>query len=81
MSLTAKLAAHFKANVGRWIDGRELATVAGAYAWRTRVSELRKAPWLMTIENREMRGRRLTASNEWRNVVTSEYRYVPEEQP
>jgi hypothetical protein len=51
-TLCAKLAALFRAHPGKWLDGRELATVAGAYGWRSRVSDLRRAPYNLTIENR-----------------------------
>jgi len=68
-SLTERLAAYFRAHSGEWIDGRVLATIAGAYAWRTRTSELRKAPYLMTIENRTRRVQGYTESC---------YRYRPE---
>jgi hypothetical protein len=71
-SLCDRLAAHLKARVGQWIDGRELATVAGAYGWRTRVSELRRAPYNLTIENRQRREGRYTIS---------EYRLCPSEEP
>ncbi len=52
IGFTRRLADYFEANRGRWIDGRELATIAGAYAWRTRLSECRRAPYLLTVENR-----------------------------
>ena len=68
-SLCAKLARYFEARAGQWIDGRELATVAGAYAWRSRTSDLRKAPWLMVIENRQRKAN---------GFVISEYRFVRE---
>jgi hypothetical protein len=47
------LAAHFSARPGQWIDGRELGQIAGAYAWRSRVSDLRHQPYNLTIENRQ----------------------------
>ncbi len=53
---------------GIWIDGLVLAEVGGAYAWRSRVAELRKAPWHLTVENRQ---RRLESG-----AVVSEYRVV-----
>jgi hypothetical protein len=51
-SFCAALARVFIARRGEWIDGRSLAAVGGAYAWRTRISDLRKAPWHLDIENR-----------------------------
>lgn len=52
MSLCDRLAAYFHARAGQWIDAHELLQVAGFAAWRTRVSELRKPPYNMAIENK-----------------------------
>lgn len=71
-SLTSSLAAHFSAHEGQWIDGRHLAEIAGSYAWRTRVSDLRRAPYLMRIENRQRR----VARDDGEHYTVSEYRYV-----
>ena len=78
LTLTATLAAFFAAHPGEWIDGRRLATIAGAYAWRTRLSQCRRAPWHMTIENR-IRRIHLYWDPEWngRRIQVSEYRYLP----
>jgi hypothetical protein len=66
-TLNDRLAAHFRAHPGEWIDGKELATIAGGYGWRSRCSDLRKRG--MTVENRQER----------RNGYTrSFYRYVPD---
>jgi hypothetical protein len=52
---------------GEWVDAMEIAKVAGAMAWRTRLSELRTIDGLR-IENRQRKvGRR----------TVSEYRFVP----
>jgi hypothetical protein len=69
MSLTDKLAGFFAKREGQWIDGRELATVAGAYGWRSRCSDLRQRG--LQIDNRQRRVR--TANG---TVVISEYRFV-----
>ena len=69
---TERLAAFFLARPQVWIDGQELSSIAGAYAWRTRASELRRPPFNMQIENRQRRVRR-----DGRAFVISEYRYVP----
>lgn len=61
-SLCGRLAAFFKDRAGQWIDGRELATVAGLYAWRSRVSDLRRAPYGLVIENRQRRNGRFCIS-------------------
>ena len=68
MSLTARLADYFRSRQGQWIDGRELAQVAGAYAWRSRCSDVRRQG--MPIENRQRKVNGYTVS---------EYRFVPPE--
>ena len=72
--LCGRLGAFFEARPNQWIDGRELARVAGAYAWRTRVSDLRHAPHLMTIENR---WRHVRVDGSRAGYRVSEYRWVP----
>lgn len=67
-TLNDKLASYLEQRPHQWIDGRELAQIAGVYAWRSRVSNLRRGRG-MTIENRV---RHLP------NLKISEYRYVPE---
>jgi hypothetical protein len=52
MSLCHRVATYFQQHPDEWIDGRTLAQIGGYAAWRTRLSELRRAPYLMTIENR-----------------------------
>jgi hypothetical protein len=66
-----RLAAFFRERPGCWVDGRALAPVAGSYAWRTRISDLRRAPFLMTIENRQR-----TIQTEGGAITISEYRFV-----
>lgn len=68
VSLCDRLAAHFQAHPNTWLDARGLLSVAGFGGWRTRVSDLRRAPYHMTIKNRTRRVGGYT---------TSEYRYVP----
>ncbi len=70
MTINEKLEAYFKARPGLWIDGMQLAEVAGQYAWRSRCSDLRTHRG-MTIENRQ---RRLHVAD--RHYIVSEYRYV-----
>jgi hypothetical protein len=73
-TMNDKLEAFFKARPGKWVDGLELAGVAGCYAWRSRCSDLRKRG--MNIENRT---RRVTLTDG--EVITkSEYRYAPQGQ-
>lgn len=70
LSLADKLAAYFKSRPGQWIDGKQLATVAGGYAWRSRCADIRKAPYSMQIDNRQFK----------RNgYKVSEYKFVPQE--
>lgn len=66
---TERVAALFKARPGVWIPWYELARIGGAMAWRTRVSDVRKAPFLMTIENKIERRED--------GVKVSFYRWVP----
>ena len=68
VSLNAQLAAFFRERPTQWIDGRELGKVGGCYAYRTRISNLRRQPFNMTIENRQRKGDGFTIS---------EYRYQP----
>lgn len=63
----ARLRELFTANPGQWYDGLALEQIAGRYAWRTRVSELRTIDKL-DIENRQRREQ---------GRVVSEYRYAP----
>lgn len=71
MSLTLDLAAYLKARPHQWIDGRELAGIAGAYAWRTRLSDCRALG--MTIANRQER--RVSATG--KRFTVSFYQYQP----
>lgn len=80
-SLCDKLAAFFEQHPNTWIDGERLGAIAGKYAWRTRVSDLRKRG--MTIENRQRYTKRVIvmAGEECPagTYTVSEYRYVPAE--
>ena len=51
-NLTDRLAEFFRRRPNEWIDGDRLRLVAGKYAWRTRLSELRFPPYHMDIVNR-----------------------------
>ncbi len=72
-TLVERLEAYFRKRAGWWIDGRELARVAGVYGWRTRVSDLRRRG--MNIENRQRRGE----AADGRRYSVSEYRFAPEQ--
>lgn len=69
MNLNDRLATYFRAWPNRWIDGRELAKVAGAYGWRSRVSDCRRF-LSMQIDNRVVYVKRGTQT--WRR---SEYKF------
>ena len=75
-SLNSQLEHFFRQHPDEWIDGRKLETIAGRYAWRTRVSDLRILLG-MTIENRQ---RRIVPPRDkplLKPYTISEYRYVP----
>ena len=76
MTLTDRLAQFFRERPSQWIDGRQLGTIAGAYAWRSRCSDLR-LQWGMTIENRV----RLVKNEQGQTFKISEYRFVPLSEP
>lgn len=67
ISLVDRLADYLSHRPNQWIDGRELAHIAGAYAWRSRISDARRKH-AMVIENRERKVNGYTVS---------EYRYLP----
>lgn len=69
-TMARKVAVFFKARPGQWIDGRELMSIAGSYGWRTRISDCRRHPYNMRIENRQ---RRIGP------YVVSEYQYLPQD--
>lgn len=75
-TLNDRLATYFRQHAGEWIDGLALSNIAGSYAWRSRVADLRKPRYGgMTIENRQVRKTRTDGST----FVISLYRYVPEQ--
>jgi hypothetical protein len=71
-TLTDKLEAFFKARPLTWIDGEQLGKVAGKYAWRSRVSDLRTSRG-MCMMNRQDHLRAVDGSR----FTISWYRYVP----
>jgi hypothetical protein len=75
MSFCDRLEAYFRERPDQWIDGRDLAKVAGAYAWRSRCSDLRIARNL-DIQNRV----RWIKTPTGIKVRVSEYRFVPKGQ-
>lgn len=73
MTLNDKLEVFFRERPYTWIDGKELAHIAGGYGWRSRCSDLRKRG--LTIENRVRRVRE--KAHLPTTYAISEYRYVP----
>ncbi len=51
MSKVEAVAQYFKARPGIWISALDVARVGGLLSSRTRISELRKPPYSMQIEN------------------------------
>jgi hypothetical protein len=74
MTRAAIVAAFFRERPHVWIDGRDLSLIAGCYAWRTRVADIRRAPYFMTIENRQRRVPRTDGRGAY---VVSEYCFRP----
>lgn len=73
VSRAARLAAYFRERPHTWIDGQRLGPIAGLYAWRTRLSELRRPPFNMRLENRLRSVRR----DDGTHFIVSEYCYLP----
>lgn len=71
-TLAAAVAAFFKARPNAWIDGRDVMQIAGAYGWRTRISDCRRQ-FGMQISNRQRRVR----AGGGQSFTVSEYRYTP----
>ena len=53
ISLNDRLAVFLRQRKGQWVNARALMDVAGFAGWRTRVSNLRKAPYNMCIVNEQ----------------------------
>ncbi len=88
LSLLDRLEQFFRANPGEWVDGKRLERIAGSYAWRTRVSDLRLRRG-MVVENRLVRVKRDSTPDDTaphhypgtQQFTISEYRYVPPQEP
>jgi hypothetical protein len=74
VTLVERLATFFRSQPNTWHDGRTLAGIAGAYGWRSRISDCRRGPFFLRIANRQRRVRGPNGS-----YVISEYRLVNEE--
>ena len=72
-TFTARVAEFFQNQPHTWINGMAIAAVGGQYAWRSRISDCRRA-FRMTIRNRQRTVRKSDGSA----YVVSEYRFEPE---
>lgn len=72
MNFTQRVADHFVAHPGQWIDGEALRLVGGRAGYRTRISDARRQ-FGMDIRNRLKRQRLHDGSQ----FVVSEYQYRP----
>ena len=52
MSKVEAVAQLFRSKPGEWVPAPDLVRVGGMLGWRTRISDLRKPPYSMQIENR-----------------------------
>ena len=75
-ALRDQVAEFLKHNENVWIDGRDIAKVGGAYAWRTRLSDCRTQLG-MQIENRV----RTITRDDGSKYRLSEYKYEPPSEP
>ena len=51
-TFTARVVALLESRPGVWIPAQEFMKVGGMMGWRTRLSNARKAPYCLTVENR-----------------------------
>lgn len=73
MSRAERLANFFRQRANHWLDARELFPVAGHCGWRSRISDIRRAPFFLNIENRQRTIRQADGTA----FTISEYRLVP----
>lgn len=67
-----QLDAFFRERVGEWVDGMSISRVAGTYAWRTRVSDVRHR---FKAEGGDIVNRlRRVETEDGQTVIVSEYR-------
>lgn len=75
LTLQDRVAEFLRAHPNRWIVATSFEAIGGRQAWRTRLSDCRRAG--MRIENRVRTARRMDGST----YKLSEYRYVPKPEP
>jgi hypothetical protein len=67
-----QLDAFFRERAGQWVDGMSISRVAGTYAWRTRVSDVRHR---FKAEGGDIVNRlRRVETEDGQTVIVSEYR-------
>ncbi len=69
MSLNEQLFRYFRQRRGQWVSALAIAKRAGLLSSRTRISECRRSPWNLTVQNRQRyirRGPRLIRISEYR---------------
>lgn len=71
-TFTQRIRDFFVAHAGQWVRATQLEAIGGRQAWRTRVSDARRA-YGLTIENRV----RTVTRADGTCYRVSEYRYVP----
>jgi len=71
-TLTELVADYFTAHPNTWIEMHVFASFAGVGGWRSRISDCRRAPFSMQIEQRDYR----TRTHDGRTITVSEYRYL-----
>src|SRR5262245_26392094 len=54
LTFAGRVAAYFRARPGVWIDGRDISQIAGCYGWRTRISDIRRAPFFMRVDTSDL---------------------------
>lgn len=73
VTLCDRLAKRFRACPNIWLDARGLLEIGGFGGWRTRISDLRKPPYSMAIDNKV----RTTVLADGARITHSYYRFVP----
>jgi hypothetical protein len=71
-----QLAVYFLARPNQDIPAPDLVPLGGLCSWRTRISDLRKAPYHLDIRNETRTARRADGSA----YKASFYRYIPAEE-
>jgi hypothetical protein len=65
-----KLAQFFRERPNRWISALDLKPIGGQLSWRSRVADLRRAPYNLNIQNRQ----RMVRREDGTHVSISEYK-------